>query len=108
MKLADTLELSTMLTVSTAHIKKETAQLLDEWAKDPNVSPLVCPIYEKAEYGWYITGLLWENCYQLLNNVTLPTEELKYLLLFAGDLGCDTLCLDRDGSVIPYFPIYDW
>lgn len=90
------MEINKMLTVSTGHISKETAELLD---KD-NIYGLV--VYQKDEYGWFIF-LSEEDDYY----AGIPDELLK-LIKFAKDLGCSWLCLDRDGDVLEYLEVFDW
>ena len=90
------MEISKMITVSTGHISKETAELLE----NDNIYGLI--VYQKDEYGWFIF-LSEEDDYY----VSIPDELLK-LIKFAKDLGCSWLCLDRDGDVLEYLEVFDW
>ena len=99
------MEISKMLTVSTAHITEGTAELLDNDRLD-------IIVYPKDEYGWFIT---FEeniaNCYNSdknKSNYSYVPKDLLKLLMFAKDLGCDWLCLDRDGDILDYLDTYDW
>ena len=106
--------ISRMLTVSTAHITKETADFIDEACKDCMSSPLI--VYKKAEtmnigngdyytdnYGWFI------YCNVCKPGLNIP-KDLMMLMCFTTDSGCDWLCLDRDGEVLdnPYLAVYEW
>lgn len=99
------MEIKKMLTISTAHITDETADLLD--ANQLNVV-----MYNKGEFGWFIhldeDNL--SNYYDSNDKASyfyIPEELLK-LMKFAQDLGCKWLCLDRDGEELEYFETFDW
>lgn len=89
------MEISKMLTVSTAHVSKETAELLEN-------DELDIVIFDKGEYGWFIFLSDEDDYYD-----NFPVELLK-LMNFAKDLCCDWLCLDRDGEVLEYLETFDW
>lgn len=89
------MEISKMLTISTAHIRKETPELLDD-----GIRYLI--VYKKDEYGWFIFVPSYEN------NVSKAMPDLHRLLVFAKDMDCEWLCLDRDGEILEYLPIYKW
>ena len=93
------LEITKMLTLSTAHITKETAKRL---TRDPDDNNLGICVYPKCEYGWYIT--INE---QLMNTEGLP-EDLSKVMKFAASMDCQTLCLDCDGEICEDLPIFDW
>lgn len=92
------MEISKMLTISTAHITKETADLLNVEMKEDNM--WLC-VYNKENYGWFI------HVPDDLEDLNVPDELMK-CLLFAKDIGCDWLCLDCDGEVLPYLHQYNW
>ena len=101
------MEINKMLTVSTAHITQETAELLDKICKDSTLSSLI--VYEKVcrykniqeEYGWFI------YCNVNLADLKAP-EDLLNVICFAKDLGCAWLCFDRDGDILDYLETYNW
>lgn len=107
------MEISKMLTVSTAHITKGTADFIDEACKDCISSPLI--VYKKSanvntkndhftdDYGWFI------YCNVCKPGLNIPKDLLK-IMCFTTDSKCDWLCLDRDGEVLdnPYLDIYEW
>lgn len=92
------MEISKMLTLSTAHITKETAEALD------NEVFAGCPylvVYQKDDYGWFV------YLPSKIEKIDIP-HDLKKCMLFAKDLGCDWLCLDANGEVLKYLHIYNW
>ena len=91
------MEISKMLTVSTAHITKTTAELLDDGVRD-----LI--VYPKAEYGWFI--LIPSS--DVIDSLHIVMSDLMRLLKLAKDLGCEWLCLDCDGEVLDYMTTYEW
>ena len=92
------MDISKMLTVSTAHISKETAEMLD---KDTDTLDIV--VYNKKEYGWFIyIPFYYDN-----NKLYIP-KDLHNLLIFAKDSSCDWLCLDRDGEILENLETYEW
>jgi len=92
------LEICEVLTVSTAHIKKTTANELDAAANTEQSGNVDFPVYSKADVGWfiYITG----------DETDLP--DLKLLVQLARKHHCDIICIDADGPTIPGLPTYDW
>ena len=92
------MEISKMLTLSTAHITEGTAQLLQE---TPDTDVLGIPVYEKSEYGWFIylssiPDVIFSH---------LP-KDLQDILSLAKDVGCDVVCLDCDGPALSYLEVY--
>ena len=96
------MEITKMITLSTAHITENTAKKLDS---DPTTNCLGLCVYKKSEYGWYIT--IDRNSIFKAEIQTIP-HDLARLILFARDLDCETLCLDCDAEEIPYFETYEW
>jgi hypothetical protein len=87
------LEICRMLTLSTAHITEITDRYISQ--------NLIASFASEFGYIIYTSG-------ESLNYAQGYPEELKALLQFARDNGCDYLNLDRDGPVIPQFPAYKW
>lgn len=95
----DDLELYNIVHISTAHISKKTADMLEQ---EGVTNGLGISVYEKLGYGWFIyvpTGDITES--------SLP-EDLKACLLFAQNMGCAWLCLDRDAEMVDGLSIYEW
>lgn len=85
-------EVHRMLTISTGHISKETAGLLD-------IAEMEIAAYRKGDYGWFVT------CWDL--DDTLP-DDLRTCTEYAEKNGCDWLCFDCDGPVVDDLPVYHW
>lgn len=86
------LEITKMLTISTAHISEETNQLLLDEEVD-----VTC--FGLDEYGWLILSYGPEE--------NLP-EDLAACLKFADDHGCAWLRLDSDGMIVDGLEVFDW
>ena len=101
------MEISKMLTISTAHIRKDTAEFIENVCRDNTLSKLI--VYDKTaryngcseEYGWFI------YCNVALPDLNVPEDLLK-VMCFARDNDCAWLCLDRDGEILDYFETYEW
>lgn len=92
-----TLEITKTLTLSTAHITKETATFLDS---DPD--NLI--VYKKGEYGWFINidSEIFEE------ELTSIPYDLVTLIILAKENECSYLCLDCDGLIVEELPVYEW
>lgn len=97
------IEIAKTLTLSTCHISEDTAESL---SNDPDDNNLGLCVYEKAEYGWYIT-IDNDTLNTIETNDTFP-EDLKRIITLADSLGCRTVCLDCDGPECDFLPKYDW
>lgn len=92
------MEICKMMTLSTFHIKPETAVLLERKSFVFNTGLVV---YEKGEYGWFI----WIP--EFIGECNIP-EDIITCMRFAKDNGCAWMCLDRDGDVFDEIPCYEW
>lgn len=102
------MEITQMLTLSTAHITKETANRLTyecrpmlpkEYTESMSFNGGLS-IFEKDEFGWFIwTGGAYLN--------KLP-EDLAQCIKLAQSVGCDWLCLDSDGLIEESLKTYEW
>lgn len=91
-----------MLTLSTAHIDKTTADMLDKEGETNRFPALsVYPKTTGENYGWFIYVSPNQN------DGGMP-EDLKACLAACDAAGCGMLCLDADGPVVPDLPVYDW
>lgn len=101
------MDITKMLTISTAHITKETAKFIDNVCKDNNLSNLI--VYDETahyngcteQYGWFI------YCNADLSDLNVPKDLLK-VMCFARDNDCDWLCLDRDAEIVDSLDKYEW
>lgn len=87
------MEISKILTVSTAHINKSTRELLDQ---DVYEAWQVIA-YPKGDYGWFIYAV----------EAGGAPPDLAMAMQYVKQNGCDWLCLDQDGP-IEDLPIYEW
>lgn len=98
------MEITKMLTISTAHISEDTAKLLD---KDQGTDCLGLSVYRKGRHGWFIN--VSADVVQYIDTCeNIIPEELEKLIKFAVNLGCGMLCLDCDGEILSYFEVYLW
>ena len=98
------LEISNMLTISTAHIKHETRECLDN---TDSISGTIdntfyhLNIYNKGEFGWFIYIIPdTKETY----NVNMASElithpDLTDCIKLAIRHNCNILCFDRDGEI---------
>lgn len=89
----ETLEIYKMLTISTAHIKGTTAEMLEG---------LDAPaVYNKSEYGWFIY-------LNYLNEDGSIPDDLAQIIQFAKDKEIMLLCLDCDAETVEELPTYEY
>lgn len=92
------MEITKMLTISTAHITEETARLLELEPDNDNMQLIV---YNKADFGWFI----YVNEY--LENRDIP-DDLRKCLELAKENDCKWLCLECDTDVVDGLDEYEW
>lgn len=92
-------EITKMMTLSTGHVKYNTAQMLDA---EPDANALGLSVYPKTcdgeSVGWFI--YLPET---IQNGVP---EDLTRAIRYAMCEGCGVLCLDADGPESPSLQSY--
>lgn len=93
------LDITKMITLSTSHVSETTKKLLTENETDSDT--LTLPVYKK-DAGWFICVTDIDP-----DSPTIP-DDLKNLISFAQNIGCDWLCLDSDGQTLPYFEKFHW
>lgn len=92
-----------ILDISTAHVRKETAELLDAITMTGIDAPVIA--HAKGEYGWLV--YVSDDPSAQPNWSRVPVE-LQRLILFARRMGCDWIMFDRDGVVLEDFETWDW
>ncbi|MGE7828498.1 hypothetical protein [Paenibacillus sp. NPDC093718] len=96
----DTLEVLSMIAVSTAHVTRMAMEfLINQDVKMPLV------IYEKNQYGYFIVVPESEELECMQGK--LP-ESLFHVLHYASNKKIDWLMLDSDGLEIPGLKTYEW
>lgn len=95
------MEISKMLTISTAHITEETADALNKSVYGLESCIDLC-VYEKKGYGFFIhIPEDWEE----KRNIPM---DLQACVKLADVNGCIWLCLDRDAETVNQLPVYEW
>jgi len=90
------LEISKMLTCSTAHLSLDTAHALNEQQEEG------LPISYNFDYGW----LVWAVSRESDSFDPERHPELTALLDFALFYDCEWVKIDRDGLVIEELPTF--
>lgn len=92
------MEISKMLTVSSAHITESTSKLLD------NEEQSSLSVYKKEIYGWFI----YLNIEDIEQQKGSMPEELYNLIALAVKHECSIVCIDHDGTEIEELPTFEW
>lgn len=90
-----TLPIVKMLNISTGHVSKETADLLNGNKLDD-----VWTI--PHEYGWIVFVS------EYVEKEPVPQADMQQVLVFARKHGCDYIKFDCDASLIDELPKYSW
>ena len=95
------MDITKVLTISTAHITEETDRKLQD---ESEVNNMCISVYDKSDYGYWIYIDPYDR---LMCNENIPADLLNCIKL-ARRNDCQWLCLDCDGEVVPELPTYDW
>lgn len=94
-----------MLTISTAHLRASTC---NEWLHEPEKG---ITAYEKGEYGWFVHAGSHDSLHaeraRAASSLAMPNE-LRVVLDFAREHGCEWVCFDRDGDEVVGLVTYEW
>lgn len=104
------MEITKILTLSTGHIRPETARRLQQAVGYEMYD--MPPVFEKGEYGYFIfvdEEYLNPDC-DGVPEMMYPgiPRDLHECLSLAWVKGCRWLCLDRDCAEIKELPTYTW
>ena len=95
------MEKHNMLALSTAHVTKDTADMMNKDSIDGVM------LYNKGDYGWFVhipdSGLDFNE----LENGECPAD-LYRCMKYARDNGFDWIMFDCDVEVISEMPEYEW
>ena len=101
------LEISKMLTLSTAHLMFSTqnelavmCNLCDEYIYHQ------FSVYPKEGFGWFVYPAVKKFQFKEEQMSSLP-EDLISSFYLARDLGIDVLCFDCDAEEVKYLPKYE-
>ena len=92
------MEISKMLTISTAHIRPDSTRFLDD---EYTFGDAGLVLYGKDEYGWFI----YISDIETYKRVP---QDIVDCMKFARSHDCHWLCLDCDAEVINELPTYHW
>ena len=95
------MDITKVLTISTAHITEETDRKLQD---ESEVNNMCISVYDKVEYGYWIYIDPYDR---LMCNENIP-EDLLNCIKLARQNDCRWLCLDCDGEEVSELPTYDW
>lgn len=110
-------EITSLMTLSTAHISAQTMDLLQEATRCVNarLDDAGIAVYAKAQacgtpdapnnecYGWFV---YLPRVIPAVSKSDLPADLLG-VLQYARNHGCQVLCLDSDGPIISALKTYD-
>lgn len=97
------LEVSKILTLSTAHLSRETRENMSRDTFNNEVEPTIYPkTLFGINYGWFV----YFNNSDETRMHDLP-DDLKAAIRFAGSIkNCDVICFDADAKPIKQLPTY--
>lgn len=87
-------EISSMITLSTAHITPEIADKLTNQTLEEDIS-----YFQKNEYGFF---------FPVIDEFTPKDPILQDLFAYAKANNCKWICLDQDDPVMDDLKTYDW
>lgn len=115
-------ETSMMLTLSTAHLREETAEMMDSDCREElsmlSIYPKIAlPLQvigesspeeiERESFGWWVYILRDDPSEDTDGLEDLP-EDLSACVRYAKDHGCSLICFDGDGDTVSSLPVYEW
>lgn len=98
------MEISKMLTLSTSHVTDATLKSLDTEAEGNNYPCL--GVYKKEDFGYFIY-IDKDQYIQSSGGGDMPSD-LRTVISFTIEAGCDILCLDSDGPELVCIPHYEY
>lgn len=98
------LNIASMLFLSTAHLRPETAKTMDADRGSYNIEnhPLNGVLYDCIEFGY----LVWSNADEV--DVTTYPEEIAAAVRLAKQHGCHYIKYDCDVEPIDQLPKWEW
>lgn len=98
-------EIARIMTISTSHIDKDTADLLDncvDMLSKGELTEVPLTVIEKTGYGWIICVTGTKDMAE-----ELP-KPLADCLKYADANGCAWIAIDADGPTMDDLPTYEW
>ena len=97
------IEITKMLTLSTAHLAQSTVNIFNDNAACESLFPDII-VYPKGDYGYFISILP-----EAIETAKKETDSVFYkIILMADSLGCQMICFDRDAEPLPWLETFDW
>lgn len=99
-----TIEITKMMTISTAHISEKTRELLST-----DSDQLELTVYPKGDVGWfvYVPNVIETFNDSKIQGALLPND-LRDCLKLASEQACSIICFDRDAEPILCLEKYDY
>lgn len=99
------LEITKMLTVSTAHVLQDTFEAL---SLDAVRNDILLPVYNKmtADNGGSFGVYVYLDS-DLIDWKRIP-KDLAPLIRLAQENNCGVICLDSDGPILDGLSVYNW
>ncbi len=94
--------ISTVLTISTSHVKPATRAMLETISDTAGYG---LAVYDKDGFGWFI--YLDSPDTIDMDGMLADYPDLHACVKAAVDLGVDILCLDNDASELPGLAVYE-
>lgn len=98
------MDITRCLTISTAHVSKETISLLEKECKSQDILPVIA--YKKGDYGFWV--YCPDDMMEYFGGGENVPNDLWECMLVAYEHDCRWLCLDRDGEVVEKLLVYEW
>ena len=98
------MEISKMLTLSTSHVTEATLTKLESEATDNNYPCL--SVYKKEDFGYII--YIDKHAYNRDHAGDYLPGDLRTVVAFTIETGCNILCLDCDGEELVCIPHYEY
>lgn len=95
------MDISRCLTISMAHISKETEEKLFKECNSNKMQVFVC---RKSDFGYFIYV---PQDLPLRDDRAIP-DDLWECMLLAYEKDCEWLCVDCDGEEVKDLPVHDW
>lgn len=98
------MEITNMLTISTAHIAESTANFLEELVNNKHSDRFDVPMVMQHTYGF----IIWVGQDDITPKEYGISEDLRACMQLAYNNACHWLNLDSDAEIVPDLETFDW